>query len=441
MNDASIVVLGAGPAGAAAAIGLKRLGYRVLVVSKSRPFDSLEGVSDRVVAGMRAAGFDQAVSRIAEASPRQATWGGQTIYPNTEHLIRRSEFDQALLNDLVSQGVEVVAGRVRQCEQVAGQWQITVETAGGHKSVLKALFLVESRGRASPASGLPRTKGPQTVSLLQHWKGPALSPRTGVESFPDGWAWMAACSDGLRYLQLTLDVESAGVPAKQHLSAWFENRLKTLTQVSQFIEGAKPIGEVYGRTSTAVFCEANVGNSLIRVGDAAMAVDPLSGNGMFQALSSALQAPAVINTLIRCPERAELAKQFYEERVENLFYRFGRIGRDFYQTETTWSEKPFWEKRAAWPDLQPVHADVSPDTVKTAFRPVVKDGVISEEKVIVTPDNPLGIWHLNGLPLADLLETIRSRPGQSPQLILIEALGHQNGSAVAGWMESQGWFK
>ena len=133
-----------------------------------------------------------------------------------------------------------------------------------------------------------------------------------------------ASPDGRCYLQLTLDVVSARVPAKRHLSAWSENKLKTLTQVSQFIEGGKPIGEVYGRTSNAVLCEANVGNSGIRVGDAAMAVDPRSGNGMFQALSSALQTPAVINTLIQCPERAELAKQFYEERVENLFYRFAR---------------------------------------------------------------------------------------------------------------------
>ena len=87
-----------------------------------------------------------------------------------------------------------------------------------------------------------------------------------------------------------------------------------------------------------------------------------------------------------------------------------------------------------------LHADVAPETVTTALRLVIKYGVISEEKVIVTPDNSLGIWHLNGLPLADLLETIRSRPRQSPHSVLIEALGHQKGKTVADWMEGQGCF-
>ncbi len=440
MGELSIVVLGAGPAGAAAAIGLKRLGYRVTAVSNPRPFDSLEAVSERVVAGMRAAGFERAVSRIAEASPRQATWAGQTLAANTEHLVRRSDFDQALLSDLEDQGVDVVVGRVRGYEQAANQWQVTIETAGGHKSQLQGQFLVESRGRATPGSGVPRIKGPQTVSLLQHWQGPPLASRTGVESFPDGWAWLAARSDGRRYLQLTLDAESAHLPAKPQLSAWFTEKLRTLTQVTPFIEGAQPVGEVYGRTSTAILSETNVGERWIRVGDAAMAVDPLSGNGMFQALSSALQAPAVINTIIRYPERAELAKKFYEDRVESLFYRFARIGRDFYQTETAWGEIPFWSKRAVWPDSQPMHVDVTPETVKTALRPVVEDGVIDKKKVVVTPDSPLGIWHLNGLPMADLLDIIKSRPGKSPQLVLIEALGHQKGKALADWMENQGWI-
>lgn len=440
MGESDVVVLGAGPAGAAVAIGLKRLGYRVVVVSKPRPFDSLEAVSDRVVAGMRAAGFDQAVSRIAAASPRQATWAGQTVAANTEHLVQRSDFDQALLSDLANHGVDVLVGRVRRCEPVASEWQVTVETAEGHTSVQQAQFLVESRGRASPASAVPRIKGPATVSLLQHWQGPPLAPRTGVESFSDGWAWLAARSDGRRYLQLTLDVATAHVPAKPHLSTWFADKLQTLSQVAPFIDGAEPVGEVYGRTSTAILCQANVGDRWIRVGDAAMAVDPLSGNGMFQALSSALQAPAVINTLIRCPKRAELAMRFYEARIQNLFYRFARIGRDFYGTETGWAEKPFWRDRRAWPDAQPVHTEVTPETVTTALRPVVKDGFIHEEKVVVTPDNPLGIWHLGGLPLADLLELIRSAPERGPRSVLVEALGRQRGETVAHWMQGQGWL-
>ena len=47
-----IVVLGGGPAGAAVAIGLVRLGHSVTLVTDARPFGSIEGVSERTVAGL-----------------------------------------------------------------------------------------------------------------------------------------------------------------------------------------------------------------------------------------------------------------------------------------------------------------------------------------------------------------------------------------------------
>ncbi|MBY4871381.1 hypothetical protein K6W76_33745, partial [Burkholderia anthina] len=62
MKRTPIAVLGAGPAGAAAALGLARLGYPVTVVSEWRHFDAVEGVSGRVLQGLRHAGLVQAAA-------------------------------------------------------------------------------------------------------------------------------------------------------------------------------------------------------------------------------------------------------------------------------------------------------------------------------------------------------------------------------------------
>lgn len=441
MNEPTILVFGGGPAGAAVAIGLVRLGYRVTVIAKPRPFDAVEGISDRVVEGLRGAGFSLALNEIAEPSPRHATWGGQTVAANTEHLIWRNRFDKALLLDLKRHGAEVIEGRVRNHARYGSQYTVAVELEIGNTTNLPGDFIVDARGRAAPSAHVTRRKGPQTVSLLQPWQGPTIHPCSAVESFADGWAWMATQSDGRRYLQLTLDATSSRLPARKHLNQWFKQELGSLQKASPFIEGAEPIGEPYGRTSTAVLCKSNIEDNWIRVGDAAMAVDPLSGNGMFQALSSALQAPAVINTILQYPERAELAKQFYEARIETLFYRFARIGRDFYHSETQWSERSFWQSRRKWPDDEPVHAGVTPDEVVTAHRPVVNDGFIEEKEVVITPDFPLGIWHLNGVPLAILLDTVRAEPHRSPSSVLAETLGHEKGKLMALWMEKQGWIE
>ena len=189
--------------------------------------------------------------------------------------------------------------------------------------------------------------------------------------------------------------------------------------------------------------EALVGDNWIRVGDAAMAVDPLSGNGIFQALSSALQAPAVIGTLLHAPASATLAQRFHRERIENLFYRFARIGRDFYLQESRWSDHPFWQARRYWPDAEPIHAGTSPGEVRVARRPVVLDGRIVEDEVVVTPDQPLGVWHLNGVKLAPLVRALGARPPQmsAEDALRVEFAGEAARAAqLAAWMRSQGWL-
>ena len=65
MSALRVVVLGAGPAGAAVAIGLRRLGFDVYVVSEWRRFSAVEGVSVRVLEGLRRAGMSRAVACAA----------------------------------------------------------------------------------------------------------------------------------------------------------------------------------------------------------------------------------------------------------------------------------------------------------------------------------------------------------------------------------------
>ncbi|WP_432695645.1 flavin-dependent monooxygenase QhpG [Marinobacterium sp. YM272] len=440
MSDKRVVILGGGPAGAAVALGLRRFGYPVCVVASSRPFDAVEGVSDRVVEGMKHAGFERALSALAPPSPRQVTWNGQTSAANTERLVARQAFDQGLVEDMRAQGIEILEGRVVSWQAGASGHRVELILENGEKCVLMADFVVEARGRAAPASGLHRVKGAETLSLLQYWQGPTGDACSAVENFADGWAWMAKRADGRRYLQLTLDVGSTDLPPKQALSGWCQKRFEGLAQAQPYIRDARPVGEVQGRISTPILCERSAGDNWLRVGDAAMAVDPLSGNGIFQALSSALQAPAVINTLLRHPERRALARQFHEARIDGLFYRFARIGRDFYAQDPLWPDQPFWASRRHWPDDQPLHAQVVPDQVSTGLRPVVENGLIIEAEVVITPDQPLGVWHLNGLQLAPLLDAVRAVPGRRAAEVLAEQVGPEHAVALERWFEQQNWI-
>ncbi|MEK1913980.1 MAG: FAD-dependent monooxygenase, partial [Pseudomonas chlororaphis] len=298
-----ILVLGAGPAGAAVALGLRRLGYAVALVSEWRRFPALEGVSLRVLEALRGAGLGRGLEAALQASRRQVAWNGQSHAQNVEYLLDRPRFDRGLREDLREAGVELIEGRVLEVQSTANGHRLRIE---GQAERL-ADFLVEARGRQAPALSKELGKGlrgPETLSLLNRWQGAPGSTASAVHSLEDGWAWMARQADGQCYWQLTVDVASAALPGKAQLLDYCRQRRQGSALARAFFGAAPQLDvQLHARSSTAILCPQVCGANWIRVGDAAMAVDPLSGNGIFQSLSSALQAPAVINTLLQRPER------------------------------------------------------------------------------------------------------------------------------------------
>ncbi|RJG09179.1 FAD-dependent oxidoreductase [Pseudomonas cavernicola] len=434
MMNKQIVVLGAGPAGAAVALGLKRLGYEVCVVSEWRRFAALEGVSQRVLEGLRQAGLHQALASACAASPRQVRWNGEAHAPNVEHLLDRPAFDAAIRQDLLAAGVELIEARVRELSSTAEGHCLQLDSASGPQTC-HADFLVEARGRQAPLSG-KGLRGQETLSLLNHWQEQPGPARSAVESLADGWAWMARLGDGRCFWQLTLDVASTDLPEKSQLAEFCAAQRAQSTLVRELF-GAPALqpSALHARSSTATLCLQTSGDNWLRVGDAAMAVDPLSGNGIFQSLSSSLQAPAVINTLLQKPERAALARHFHQQRVEQLFLRFARIGRDFYAMEQQWVARPFWQSRRNWPDDLPLHAPADYASLRVARAPVINGELIDEADVVITADQPLGIWHLQGIELAPIVRALHS----APLTEVLAPLAAEQQRLVYGWLRAQGY--
>ncbi|WP_028221342.1 flavin-dependent monooxygenase QhpG [Paraburkholderia oxyphila] len=433
MKAPHIVVLGAGPAGAAVARALATLGYAVTVVSDRRRFDAVEGLSLRVLEGLRRAGLLRAAVCAEGPCARTTLWNGITQTVNAEFLVDRHAFDAALREDLREAGVEVVEAMVRSVQSTPQTHDLMIETSDGPLS-LNADFLVEARGRLAPLMR-DATRGPQTLSLLNVWQGAPAAAASAVESLQDGWAWMARLPDGRCYWQMTLDVASAELPQRDELLA-FCARMRHSPLASAFFAGET--GEqarLYARSSTATLCGRTGTRNWLRVGDAAMAVDPLSGNGIFQSLSSALQAPAVIHTLISRPERAELALRFHQQRIEHLFLRFARTGRDFYALEQRFGAAPFWQARSSWPDDVPTHQVPDFGQLTIARAPVIDGDVIGEADVVVSPDQPLGVWHLQGVPLAPIVEKLKHESAQET----LKSLDADTARMIRQWLVAQGY--
>lgn len=435
-----IIVLGAGPAGATAALGLKALGYPVLVVSSPRSYASCEGLSERALAGLRNAGCRRAAASLPQPTPRFACWNGLANSANQERLALREKLDQALLEDLENNDVRLVSGRIGRLEHLEnGDISVTVSEAGGAERVLNAHFVIEARGRSAPGGGAERARGPATVSLLQRWRGPPTEPKSTAVSFADGWAWLASTGDGQRFTQITVAADAADFPKRPALRDYFFRYLNSIEEAREFYSDAETVGELVARSSTSVLYRNPIQHRVMRIGDAALAGDPLSGNGIFNALSTALIAPSIVNTIIQSPLRSALAEQFYQNRIGHTFQRLARMGRDFYALEQRWPDRPFWQQRAAWPDREPAHNELTPALVGIELKPVVENDQIQQREVAVTTDQPLGVWHVAGIELAPVIRALPKEPRRPDletlrQLPALSTADSRQFAAVAAWL-------
>jgi flavin-dependent dehydrogenase len=388
----NICVLGCGPAGVVTALGLQELGYDVTLVGELRAYPVTEGISARVCRALADKKLTRALSQVGSPVRRHARWNGESRVANTESLVYRPDFDRALVADLGERGVDWLRGRVRGVETQGKVGTVHVETPTGLRAV-QSDFLVEARGRAAGFAGRARLRGPETVSVGLNWISERDQAFTAVASVEEGWLWLARHEDGRLFSQYTTRAKHPGLSPRQNLPSLLDALLDNLEIPGIDIAGRQPQGKALSRSSTAILPSGPSQPGLLRVGDAAMAVDPLSGNGIFQSLSSALAAPAVINTVLKRPADGEMALAFYRERLHHLFFRFARIGRDFYAAETRWAGKPFWQERAQWPDAHPSHTEED-EIIGRAERPVIHHGFIEKRVVVITKDQPLGAAHV-----------------------------------------------
>ncbi|MFW8634861.1 NAD(P)/FAD-dependent oxidoreductase [Cribrihabitans pelagius] len=378
-----IAIAGAGPAGSVAATLLARAGFRVALAGLLPRCERIEGLAPRVVEVLRTQGLP--VEGVSPACRREVRWGALSGRRNLEHLTDRARFDAALQQAAGETGVTVLERPVARVQPERGR----ILLAGG--DTLEAGLLFEARGRRAPrmAGGL---QGPATLAvtgLLTAPQGTALAAR--VEARDEGWLWIADLGDGTRWVQAAGDAPQAARDGTARVAALWQAVAGENLPLPQ----APQVRAVAPRLTAPQFdprCP--------RLGDAAVALDPLSGHGMFWAVSSALMAVPVARALLA--GQADLARDFYLNRVRSTFWRQSRVGRDFYRSAGEGGA--FWQRRGTWPDDAPAH---DPGTEPhLARRVTVVDGRLERREVLITAQDPSGAGFVFGQEIAPLLRRL-----------------------------------
>lgn len=263
----AVMVLGDGPAGAAAAIEAARRGRTTVLVGRGRtaPCGTLEVLDGRAASALVALGcYDAVVARAVPCDAVVARWGGDAYVERTSLLtpgglgwvVDRAWFDPLLRALAASNGVRL--------------------TAASH--LVDASVTVLATGKHAP--GERRALGPDLLSLTAALPASAMTSMSGrllVEAVAGAW-WTAVSDGETCALSLTLPAASTPRGTDGLRAAWHQAVARGPAWLPPAAGQAAPrVRRVRSRLSLTT-------GGPRRAGDAALSVDPLSGHGLTLAL-------------------------------------------------------------------------------------------------------------------------------------------------------------
>ena len=348
MTYADVAVVGAGPAGAMAACVLARAGLRVALLDEvneaPRIGESLPGAVRPLLrdSGLLAA-LEAGITRPAAGN--LSAWGSAELVaadsirdPHGPGLhVDRARFDAALRAGAVCAGASRIRARVRAFEFQPAGWTVQ-HTAGS----LQARFLVDASGRRALAAqqlGIGRVQDEALVALYAWGSAGAPDQRTVIEAVPQGWWYTAALPGGKRVAAMhVLPPVAARILRSQ---GWQQELARTL-HIQRYCQPGTAWSAPRGTDAAGARMERCTGEGWLAVGDAALAFDPLSSQGIFNALYTGLRGgQAVVGALDG--DRQALPR--YEERLREVRHRYRQHVRLYYGAEHRWPTEDFWRSR------------------------------------------------------------------------------------------------
>lgn len=347
MQTYDLIIVGGGPAGAAAALYARRSGLAALLLDKQCfPRDKICGdaLSGKAVAILHELGlFEEvcnlpgaAIARIVFGSPdataasidlrrydlRDALTG--RVLPMEGFVIRRAVFDDFLFAKARAAAVHALEGfavgaLLKEGEQVCG---VRGRTADGTRLDFRAPLVLGCDGFNSVVarqSGLYRHESRHwMVALRQYFEGVAgLSDQIElhfIDEVRPGYFWIFPLEGRRANVGIGMDhraIKTRGIDLKEVLAAavtsqTFGARFRDARPLEAPVGWNLPVGS---RRRPAY------GNGFLLLGDAAGLIDPFTGEGIGNALYSARFA---VETAVQAREAGDYSAGFlrrYEDRL------------------------------------------------------------------------------------------------------------------------------
>lgn len=348
-----VLVVGGGPAGSTVATLMQRRGLKVLQLEKDHhprfhigesllpanmPILDELGVMDEV----RGIGMLKLGADFPEVGDNYRTYHfGRSLgkTPPFAFQVKREDYDQILFRNAQRNGVDAREGvKVDKVEIQPDRSciaQATVET--GEKLTIKARYLVDASGRDTLLGNALKIKVKntkhQSAAIFAHFKNVTRRPgeeagNISIYRFDHGWSWFIPLSDGLMSIGCVCFPEYLK-QRKGRTGEFLVETLKLMPGAVERMAEAEIVGETRVTGNYSYTCSRMSGPGYIMVGDAFAFVDPVFSSGVYLAMHSGKHAAALVDDILKNPEREFALQQKFEQRIRRgvrvfswFIYRF-----------------------------------------------------------------------------------------------------------------------
>ena len=347
-QTACVAVIGAGPAGAVAATKLARAGRRVAVLGPVAPSpriaESLPAAGVRLLRRLDLPVPDVGAGAATDGRPHRpilgsiSAWGGPPIQEDSftspegpGWRLDRLAFDHAVLGVAQVAGAEHVPTSVAAVQRDGGGW--TLRLASGR--VIRASTLVDATGRkaliARRLGAKSKIHARRTAIWAQGQRAdPAAPNRTLIESTPAGWWYGTRAPDGTPVAVLHTDATTTKA-LRATPEQWHTLLRKTRLITRHLDPDAFAAATSQFREAGSRWLTPPVGDGWIACGDAALALDPVSSQGLINAIGTAALAADTILAADRSAAAQRYSDQLTAQRDrfilwhDSLYARLGRV--------------------------------------------------------------------------------------------------------------------
>tara|TARA_B100000315_G_scaffold258930_1_gene312820 strand:+ start:1862 stop:3136 length:1275 start_codon:yes stop_codon:yes gene_type:complete len=316
MKKCDVIIIGAGPAGTATALLLKKMGYEVILLEQAKfPRDKVCGefispAADSILNELGVLASIKALSPLRLRGVFLSSYekiGMFVDYPDmpynpdpvTSLSLPRIEFDNLMLGKVREAGVEIreehkVLDFIFQDGAVVG---VTGRDAQRTPFTLKAPIVVDAGGRNCISLRKLNLKIPpkssEKTAIAAHWEGvKSLKDYCYMHVSRPGYTGIAPASKDLTNVVLVLD--SFHLKGRRIEDLYLKTVLKN-RQRNDLLTGGRLTEKPRVVNSLAYSVKSPSCGGLVLVGDAMGFIDPFTGEGIYLSLRSAQIATDIID--------------------------------------------------------------------------------------------------------------------------------------------------